>query len=196
MFNKLLTKENKAVAWEWIESLMVAFILAMVIRTFLFQPFKIPSGSMRMTLVEGDRLFVNKLVYGPRVPLTQYRLPGFSKPRRGDVLVFQFPVDRKKDFIKRLVALGGETVEVQDGRILINGAPVTDGPLAAFRYYNYGDYAKPGKKITVPQGHYFVMGDNSASSHDSRYWGFVPEALVIGKADVIFWPLNRIRWIK
>lgn len=196
MLNKILTEENKRVAWEWIESLAVAFVLAMVIRTFLIQPFKIPSGSMRMTLIEGDRLFVNKLVYGPLVPLTQYRLPGFSKPRRGDVLVFRFPMDRSKDFIKRLIAVGGETVEIRDGRVYIDGKAVTDGPIAKIHYYNYGDYAEPGKKITVPQGKYFVMGDNSASSHDSRYWGFVPSDLVIGKADVIFWPLNRIRWIK
>ncbi len=196
MLQKLLTEENKKIAWEWIESLAVAFVLAMVIRTFLIQPFKIPSGSMRMTLIEGDRLFVNKLAYGPLVPLTQYRLPGFAKPKRGDVLVFQFPSDRSKDFIKRLIAVGGETVEVRDGKIYINDKPLTEGALSGFHYYNYGNYAQPGKKITVPQGQFFVMGDNSASSHDSRYWGFVPEYLIVGKAEVIFWPLNRIRWIK
>jgi signal peptidase I len=186
----------KAVAWEWAESLAVAFLLAMLIRTFLIQPFKIPSGSMRMTLIEGDRLFVNKLDYGPSVPLTDYRLPGYGKPKRGDVVVFKYPVQRNKDFIKRLIAFGGETVEIKDGHVLINDKMVTDGPIADIHYYNYGDYAQPGKKITVPQGQYFVMGDNSGSSHDSRYWGFVPESLVVGKAEVIFWPLDRIRWIR
>mgnify|MGYP001769501386 CR=1 FL=1 len=196
MLQKLLTEENKKIAWEWIESLAIAFVLAMVIRTLLIQPFKIPSGSMRMTLIEGDRLFVNKLAYGPMVPLTQYRLPGFTQPRRGDVLVFRFPADRTKDFIKRLVATGGETVEIRDGGVYINDVRVAGNPVADFHYYNYGNYAQAGKKITVPRGHYFVMGDNSASSHDSRYWGFVPEYLVVGKAEFIFWPLNRIRWIR
>ena len=97
MLKALLTEKNKKIAWEWIESLVVAFILAMAIRSFLIQPFKIPSGSMRMTLVEGDRLFVSKLTYGPLVPLTTYRLPGFSTPRRGDVIVFKYPVQRNKD---------------------------------------------------------------------------------------------------
>ncbi len=196
MFNKFMSEETQKVVWEWVESLVVAFILAMLIRTFLIQPFKIPSGSMRMTLVEGDRLFVNKLAYGPMVPLTSYRLPGFVKPRRGDVVVFKYPIQRQKDFIKRLIALGGETVEIKDGRVYINDVPVADGAIAGIHYYNYGTYAQPGKKITVPQGQYFVMGDNSASSHDSRYWGFVPEELVVGKAEVLFWPLDRIRWIK
>ncbi len=196
MFKKLMTEENKKIAWEWIESLVVAFILAMVIRTFLIQPFKIPSGSMRMTLIEGDRLFVNKLAYGPQFPLTAYRFPGFTKPKRGDVVVFKYPVQRQKDFIKRLVAFGGETVEIRDGRVYINDKEISDGALARIHYYNYGEYAKQGRKITVPAGHYFVMGDNSASSHDSRYWGFVPEGLLVGKAEVIFWPLNRLRWIR
>ena len=196
MFNKFMSEETQKVVWEWVESLVVAFILAMLIRTFLIQPFKIPSGSMRMTLVEGDRLFVNKLAYGPMVPLTQYRLPGFVKPRRGDVVVFKYPIQRQKDFIKRLIAFGGETVEIKDGRVYINDVLVADGAIAGIHYYNYGTYAQPGKKITVPQGQYFVMGDNSASSHDSRYWGFVPEELVVGKAEVLFWPLDRIRWIK
>ncbi len=188
--------EWKAVAWEWIESLAVAFLLAMLIRTFLIQPFKIPSGSMRMTLIEGDRLFVNKLNYGPLVPLTDYRLPGFSRPKRGDVIVFKYPIQRNKDFIKRLVAVGGETVEIKDGQVIINDKPVTEGSMAKIHYSNYGSYAPAGRKILVPEGQYFVMGDNSGSSHDSRYWGFVPEELVLGKADVIFWPPNRIRWIK
>ncbi|MBF0331964.1 MAG: signal peptidase I [Candidatus Omnitrophica bacterium] len=191
------TKNNvKALAWEWIESLAVAFLLAMVIRTFFIQPFKIPSGSMRMTLIEGDRLFVNKLNYGASVPLTDYRLPGYGHPSRGDVLVFKYPVQRNKDFIKRLIAVGGETVEIKDGRVFINDREVVEGPIARIHYYNYGEYAQPGKKITVPKGYYFVMGDNSGSSHDSRYWGFVPEALIVGKAEVIFWPPNRIRLIK
>ncbi|MEI8012554.1 MAG: signal peptidase I [Candidatus Omnitrophota bacterium] len=196
MLKALMTEKNKEIAWEWIESLLVAFILAMAIRSFLIQPFKIPSGSMRMTLIEGDRLFVNKLAYGPLVPWTSYRLPGFSAPHRGDVIVFKYPVQRDKDFIKRLIAVGGETVEIKDGVVYINDRPAEEPALGKIHYYNYGDYAMPGKKITVPMGQYFVMGDNSASSHDSRYWGFVPAELVVGKAEFIFWPLNRIKLIR
>lgn len=187
----------KQVAWEWAESLIVAAIIAFgIIRPFFVQPFKIPSGSMRMTLIEGDRLFVNKLEYGPLVPFTTYRLPGYTKPKRGDVIVFKYPVTRDKDFIKRLIAFGGETVEIRDGRVYIDGKEIVDGPIANIYYYNMGDYAQPGMKVKVPEGQYFVMGDNSASSHDSRFWGFVPQGLLIGKADFIFWPANRFRWIK
>jgi signal peptidase I len=186
----------KPIIWEWTESIVIAFILAMLIRSFLIQPFKIPSGSMRMTLVEGDRLFVNKLAYGPLFPFTKYRLPGFTKPKRGDVIVFKYPVTRDKDFIKRLIAFGGETVEIKDGKVLINGKVINDGAIDNIHYYNRGEYGAENKKITVPAGNYFVMGDNSSSSHDSRYWGFVPEYFVLGKAECIFWPLNRIRWIK
>jgi signal peptidase I len=195
MLSKFMTEENKKVVWEWVESLLVAFILAMLIRTFLVQPFKIPSGSMRPTLIERDRLFVNKLAYGPQVPLTAYRLPGFTQPQRGDVVVFKYPRERRKDFIKRLIAFGGETVEIKDGKVYINDKPVTETAIATTYYYNDGN-ALPGVKITVPDGQFFVMGDNSRSSHDSRYWGFVPEAFLVGKAEVIFWPLDRIRWIK
>ncbi|NLE64352.1 MAG: signal peptidase I [Elusimicrobia bacterium] len=192
----LLSPEGKRLAREWGDSLIVAFLLAMVIRTFLFQPFKIPSGSMRMTLVEGDRLFVNKLQYGPLVPFTHYRIPGFTRPQRGDVIVFRYPVTRDKDFIKRLIAFGGESVEIKDGTIYINGDPVEDPRIKGRTYYNAGPYGALGRKVTVPEGHFFVLGDNSASSHDSRYWGFVPEYLLIGKAESLFWPARRIGWIK
>ncbi|MBF0123355.1 MAG: signal peptidase I [Candidatus Omnitrophica bacterium] len=195
---KNVVPENwKKIVWEWVESLIVAFIIAFgIIRPFFVQPFSIPSGSMRMTLIEGDRLFVNKLQYGPQVPFTKYRLPGFNKPQRGDVVVFKYPVTREKDFIKRLIAFGGETVEIKDGKVYVNDKPITDGSIAKLHYYNMGQYGQVGRKITVPTGSFFVMGDNSASSHDSRFWGFVSEELLIGKAECLFWPLNRIRWIK
>lgn len=186
----------KKITWEWVESLIVAFIIAFgIIRPFFVQPFSIPSGSMRMTLVEGDRLFVNKLRYGPLVPFTKYRLPGFGEPRRGDVIVFRYPVTRDKDFIKRLIAFGGETVEIRNGRIYVDDKPLTEGAIGKIRYYAMGTYANQ-EKVQVPPGHFFVLGDNSSSSHDSRFWGFVPEELLIGKAECLFWPLNRIGWIK
>lgn len=186
----------KSVAWEWIESFIIAFILAMFIRTFFIQAFKIPTGSMRMTLVEGDRLFVNKLRYGPLIPLTKKRLPGLGKPKRGDIIVFIYPEDPKRDFIKRLVALGGETVDIQDGKVYIDGNPWEDERVKNIYYYNRGKYGEEDKKVLVPEGYLYVLGDNSASSQDSRYWGFVPEQNVIGKAEFIFWPFHRIRFLK
>jgi signal peptidase I len=181
---------------EWIESIVIALVLAIFIRSYFVQPFKIPSGSMRMTLVEGDHLFVNKLRYGPNLlppfqidlkpgldltvkwpdslaPLTKKRLPGFGKPERGDVIVFVFPEDRGKDFIKRLI-----------------------GRNKNMYYYNRGDYGAEGQVVQVPQGYVYVLGDNSASSHDSRYWGFVPVGDILGKAEFIFWPPGRIRLIQ
>lgn len=167
----------------------------MVIRTFIIQAFKIPTGSMRMTLLEGDKIFVNKLRYGPKVPFTKYRLPGFTKPQRGDVIVFIFPEEPKKDYIKRLIALGGETVEIKDGRILIDGKLVEDPEIAKTYYVNLGTYGQTNQSIKVPKNFYFVLGDNSPNSRDSRYWGFVPENNLIGRAEFIWWPLTRIHTI-
>ena len=186
----------KSTVREWAESILIAFLLAMVIRTFLVQAFKIPTGSMRMTLIEGDAILVNKFIYGARVPLADIRLPAMNEPQRGDVVVFIFPQDTKKDFIKRVVGLPGETVEIKNGTIYINDKPVIDPVLSQKYYYNRGDYGDLGKKIVVPSDSYFVLGDNSASSQDSRYWGFVPRSNVLGKAMVIYWPPNRIRLIK
>jgi signal peptidase I len=188
--------DKKAVIREWVESLVIAFLLAMFIRAFFIQAFKIPSGSMRMTLIEGDRLMVNKLRYGPLVPLTKYRLPGFSKFKRGDIIVFIFPADRKRDFIKRLIAFGGETVEIKGGDIYINGRLTETPQTKDIYYYNRGTYGEEGKATRVPAGQVFVLGDNSASSHDSRYWGFVPEENIIGEAEFIYWPFSRVRFIK
>lgn len=213
-------RKPKSALYEWVESIVIALVLAIVIRSYFIQPFKIPSGSMRMTLIEGDHLFVDKWSYGPQVlppmfwdigfqegsapiasirwpnlllPLTEKRLPGFRKPQRGDIIVFVYPVDPTKDFIKRLIAVGGETVEIRDGSIYINDQLITDPRIKRTYYYNRGDYGAEGQKVHVPPGYVFVMGDNSGSSYDSRYWGFVPEANILGKADLIFWPLDRIR---
>lgn len=187
----------KPVVQEWIESIVIAFILAMFIRTFFFQAFRIPSGSMKPTLVEGDRLLVNKLQYGARIPFTQKRLPGFSEPKRGDVVVFIYPKDRKKDFIKRLIAFGGETVRIQNGKIFVNGQLIDDPGIKKNIYYNNeAPYGREGQEIVVPAGYLYVLGDNSASSSDSRVWGFVPAIDVIGKAEIIYWPLQRIRFIR
>ncbi|MBF0385904.1 MAG: signal peptidase I [Candidatus Omnitrophica bacterium] len=202
--NKIVPKDGqpqskkdriKAEIIEWVESLFIAFIIAMFIRTFFIQPFKIPSESMTPTLIKHDRLMVNKLDYGPKVPFTKKRIPGFKKMKRGDVMVFVFPGDNKRDFIKRLVAFGGETVEINDGKLFINGRIIEEKWAQKRYYYNFGEYAQSGIKTKVPEGNVFVLGDNSASSHDSRYWGFVPEVNIVGRAEFIFWPFKRIRWI-
>jgi signal peptidase I len=186
----------KAIIREWVESIIIAFILAMVVRTFVIQAFKIPTGSMRTTLLEGDIILVNKFIYGAKIPFTDLRLPKVREPKRGDVIVFIYPENPKKDFIKRLVAVGGETVEIKNGTIYVNDKPVLEPVFGELYYYNRGDFAKEGKKIKVPADSFFVLGDNSASSQDSRYWGFVPKKNLLGKALLIYWPLNRIRIIK
>jgi signal peptidase I len=168
-------------AKEWAHSIIIALVLTLIIRTFVVQAFKIPSGSMRPTLLEGDKLFVNKYVYR------------FEPPQRGDIIVFRYPVDMKKDFIKRLVAAPGETVEIRDGVIYVDGKALTDpASFGRFYYYNHDPYANPGEKVKVPADTYFVLGDNSANSTDSRFWGFVPKKNLLGKAVFRWWPLHRL----
>jgi len=193
--------KEKSTMREWIESIAIAFVLALIIRAFAIQAYKIPSGSMRMTLVEGDRLMVNKLRYGPKILVrfgakilfTMDRFPGLTKPKRGDVIVFVFPDDPSRDFIKRLIALPGETVSIRGGDIYINDQLIVDPKIKNTFYYNRGEYGDEGKDIKVPEGQVFVLGDNSGSSHDSRYWGFVPVENIVGRAELIYWPFNRMR---
>ncbi len=170
---------------EWIESLVIALVLALIIRAFVVQAFKIPSSSMIPTLVVGDRVLVNKFLYK------------FKEPQRGDILVFKYPDDPKKDFIKRLIAKGGDTVEIRSGNIYINGKKVEEPfTIRKIHYFNNSPYATVGKEVKVPEGSYYVLGDNSSSSKDSRYWGFVPRKNIVGKAFFLYWPLNRIRIVK
>ena len=190
-------EKNKSAIREWIDAgLVAAFLAFCIIRPFVAQAFKIPTGSMRPTLLEGDLILVNKFIYGPRIPFTDSRLPGITEPKRGDVIVFIFPGDRKKDFIKRLVGLPGDVVEIKKGSIYINDKPIISAEFNQRYYYNRGDYGQENQKISVPKDSYFVLGDNSASSMDSRYWGFLSKKDVLGKAMVIYWPPDRIRLIK
>lgn len=174
--------------WEnWVKPLLIAAVLAIGIRTFLLGPYKIPTGSMRPVLTEGDRIFVDKISYR------------FRGPARGDIVVFKYPLDRKKDFVKRLVAFGGETVEIREGQIYLSGQKLERPALFSEKfYYNRPDwpFGKVGQKIPVPEGHLFVLGDNSAQSSDSRNWGFVPQKDLIGRAVLIWWPPKRFRLIK
>ncbi|MBI4227853.1 MAG: signal peptidase I [Candidatus Omnitrophica bacterium] len=193
----MASPRTKALWREYAESILVAVILALAIRTFVVQAFKIPTGSMRPTLMEGDRLLVNKLLYGARVPFSTWRLPALHAPRRGDIIVFRSTEEDHRDFIKRLVAFEGELVEIKESRLWVNGRPITEPAVFRERsYYNRGDYGKPGLAVRVPAGHYFVLGDNSASSRDSRYWGFLPMGHMVGKAMVIYWPLKRVRVLR
>ena len=175
--NETVQRETK----EWIHSILVALVLTLIIRTYVVQAFKIPSGSMRPTLLEGDKLFVNKYLYR------------FEMPKRGDIIVFKYPNDPKKDFIKRLVGLGGETVEIRDGKIYVDNKVLDDpNTFGKFTYYNHDPFGGPGDRVAVPADTYFVLGDNSANSTDSRFWGFVPKKNVLGKAIFRWWPPKRI----
>ena len=169
---------------ENLESILWAAALALVIRTFIVAPFKIPSGSMRPTLIECDRILVNKFLYRLR------------EPRRGDIIVFRFPENPKRPFIKRLIASGPETVEIRQGQVLISGRASDSPILNGLHYHNQGQFGQEGTPTTVPAETYYVLGDNSSSSHDSRFWGFVPKRFLIGKAVCIFWPPKRIRALR
>jgi len=191
-----MSSNKKSVLRDWVESIIVAFCLAMVIRAFVVQAFKIPTGSMRMTLIEGDLILVNKFIYGAKVPFTNWRLPALQEPKRGDIIVFIYPEDKKKDFIKRLVGLPGDTIEIKGGSVYVNGVPAPEKIFNQIYYYNRGEFGADGRSIIVPQNSYFVLGDNSGTSKDSRYWGFVPKEDLLGKAMVIYWPPNRIRVVR
>jgi signal peptidase I len=188
--------KKKSATREWIESIIIAVVLATFLRTFFFQLYKIPTTSMVPTLKPGDKIFVSRLSYGPKIPFTEMRIRGFSKPKRGEVIVFIPPNERKKAYVKRLIGLEGDVIILKDGNIYVNGKEVVDPRIASNYYYNQGDYAQVGKTITVPKGHYFFLGDNSISSMDSRYWGFADEKDIVGKAIFIWWPLKRVDMIE
>jgi signal peptidase I len=178
---------------EYLEAFVVALLIALVVRTFVIQAFKIPSGSMENTLLIGDHIFVNKFLYGYHIPYTNGRVLKFASPERGDIIVFVFPEDPSKDFIKRVIAIPGDTVEIRHKVVLINGKPLpedytrfADGD-AADGFVRSRDNLPP---VKVPETKYFVMGDNRDRSYDSRFWGFVDEDAIIGKALFIYFSLN------
>ena len=210
--------------WEWTKIVQVAVVVFLVIRTFLVEAFKIPSGSMEHTLLVGDFLLVNKLVYGAEVPFTHRRLPKIQSPKLGDVIVFDYPRDLTKNFVKRLVGMPGDTVEMRDGALFRDGSRVTEGyvehsdqdfdsPEDEFVWQR--DYLvhrsvaldngyHPSRNnwgpLIVPQKSYFVLGDNRDNSLDSRYWGFVADSLVKGRPFVIYYSyapdtVGRFAWL-
>jgi signal peptidase I len=187
-----LTREgsNKSVFREYFEAICIAVLLALFIRTFVVQAFKIPSGSMLPTLLIGDHLLVNKFIYGVRVPFAGNILISYKKPERGDVVVFRFPKDRSVDYIKRVVGTPGDTVEVRQKKVYINGEPVDDPHAHISSPSLLNAAASPRDNfgpVLVPEGRIFVMGDNRDNSYDSRFWGFVDQRDILGKAFILYW---------
>ncbi len=185
------TFRKKSVFREYAEAAAIAVILALFIRTFVVQAFKIPSGSMEPTLLVGDHILVNKFLYGIKIPFINKTLIPISEPKRDDVVVFIYPVDKSKDFIKRVIGLPGDKVEMRDQKIYINGELFEDSHGVFTRYPSSGrSMVSDGSDfgpVIVPEGKLFVMGDNRDHSYDSRFWGFVPLESVKGKAFIIYW---------
>ncbi len=197
--NKRLQDPPESRSWlsiskEYIQTFLFALLLALVIRTFVVQAFKIPSGSMIKTLLIGDHILVNKFIYGVRNPLTRELWIKGEQPERGDVIVFIFPLDRSKDFIKRVIGVGGDTVEIINKKVYVNGKLFHEPPGVQHTdpriipaSLQPRDNMGP---IKVPKGKLFVMGDNRDQSYDSRFWGFVPVKDVKGYAFMIYWSWN------
>jgi signal peptidase I len=187
---------KKSVVREYLESFLIAVILALFVRTWVFQAFKIPSGSMEPNLLIGDHLIVNKMEFAPTSTALERRLLPRRDVRRGDVIVFKYPEDPERDFIKRVVGLPGERVELRERRVLINGQPIDD-PHAHDPDVPGGRPPRPGDvrdtygPVTVPERQYFVMGDNRDNSEDSRYWGFLPASHVKGRALFIYFSIQE-----
>ena len=202
--------KKRSIVREYVEAALWALVLTFQLRAFVIQACRIPSESMVPTLLKGDFLFVNKFEYGPKLPFTHVRLPGLRGPRTGDIIVFQFPGNPSLDYIKRCVASGGQTVEVRDKVVYVNGAP----SLAADRYaYHMDPGISCGGQIgpfqedvglqtcrdnfgpfRVPPGRLFMMGDNRENSNDSRFWGTVPMDYVKGRAMFIYWSWDGARF--
>ena len=195
-----MSATRKSTAREYFESIAIAVILALFIRTFVVQAFKIPTGSMENNLLVGDHLLVNKFVYGPTASGLERAVMPVREVRRGDVVVFKYPEEPERDFIKRAIGLPGETVELRNKRVYINGTaldepyvhflvpPSADGQEVA--PYDVRENYGP---VTVPPDQYFVMGDNRDNSQDSRWWGFLPRRNVKGKALMIYWSFESDR---
>lgn len=200
--------------WDWARSFFIAVLVFLVVRAFLVEAYKIPTGSMERTLLVGDFLLVNKMVYGAEVPFTNWRLPALAKPKRGDVIVFIFPGDPTKNYVKRVVGGPGDTLAMKDAVLYVNGEaqrepyvihtePSEDPSLEDFNWqssylvktaeggYVNGYSTHPSRNnwgpLVVPEKKYFVLGDNRDDSKDSRYWGFVPDSLIRGRPIFVYY---------
>jgi signal peptidase I len=199
----------------WMRSLGMALVLFLVIKTFFFEAFQIASGSMTRTLLTGDFLFVNKALYGAQIPGTKARLPGFRNPRRGDVIVFAYPLDPTQDYVKRVIGTPGDTVQMRSGEVWVNGRALAEPYVIRTRPYSDDvrpefDWQRPyyltaseearllyhpsrdtWGPLVVPRGKYFVLGDNRNDSSDSRYWGFVDASAVKGRTLLVYFSYDR-----
>jgi signal peptidase I len=193
--------KKESIVWEYTKSIFIAVVLALVIRTFMVQAFAIPSGSMEATLAIGDRILVNKFLYGTNIPFADGRILKFREPVRGDVVVFEYPEDRSKDFIKRVIGIPGDQIQIINKKVHVNGR-IYENPHEMHK----DSEVIPGilsprdntDVITVPVNSYFVMGDNRDSSYDSRFWGFVESKDIKGLAFMKYWSWDpekwRVRW--
>lgn len=186
--------KKKSIVREYAESIAIAVLLALVIRTYLVQAFKIPSGSMEDTLLIGDHLLVSKFIYGTKVPFSDGRILKFRDPKRGDVIVFEYPEDPSKDFIKRVVGTPGDVIEGKEKKVYVNGK-LYENPHEIHKEQeiipkemNPRDTFGP---ITVPPDSYFVMGDNRDRSYDSRFWKFVKREQIKGLAFIKYWSWDK-----
>ena len=188
---------------EYLEPIVTAVLIALFIRTFVAQAFKIPSSPMTPTLLVGDYILVNKFIYGSKIPYTNIKYFQFKKPQRGDVIVFIFPLDPSKDFIKRVIGTDGEKVEIIHNKIYINDRLIDD-PWGHFEKRGFEDLQSMGNfgPVVVPKDSLFVLGDNRYNSEDSRFWGFLHVNAVLGKALIFYFSwdrnaenlLDKVRW--
>jgi len=199
--DKNLNPKRKSVTREYIEAILIALLLALFIRTFVVQAFKIPSGSMQDTLLIGDHILVNKFIYGVKNPFNDNTWIPLKQPERRDVVVFKYPVNPTQDYIKRVIGVAGDTIEIKNKKVYVNGEPQEE-KYAIFLDNNIlpanvqvRDNMGP---ITVPENSLFVMGDNRDNSYDSRFWNFVNLKAVKGKAFILYWSWNKehfsVRW--
>ncbi len=209
--------------WEWTKSIFIALVLFLFIRTFMVEAFQIPTASMENTLLIGDFLLVNKMVYGAEIPGTDLELPAFDAPARGDVIVFEPPESAEQpprtNYVKRIIGMPGDTLRMRRAQLFVNGAPVEetyvkasshfpDAPSPKFgwqrrflpgsaRHAGYVPTRNNWGPLIVPADHYFVMGDNRSNSEDSRYWGFVPRDAIKGRPMLVYYSYDReprARW--
>jgi signal peptidase I len=218
------SRKKRSFYKEWIEPFLIAAVVALFIRQFAVEAFKIPSGSMIPTLVIGDHLLVNKFVYGPRIPFTDSRIFTWKEPKRGEIIVFKYPENEDKNFIKRVVGLPGDKIQIVNGKLTINDqvVPITaigtsreserdagimnnspllyEEQLGAVRHqiqYLYDQTNKNEGPWLVPKDSVFVMGDNRDNSQDSRFWGYVKFNKILGRALIIYWSWDGDdRWVR
>jgi signal peptidase I len=196
-----INPKKKSTTREYIEAILIALLLALFIRTFVVQAFKIPSGSMQNTLLIGDHILVNKFIYGVKNPYNGHTWIPFKNPQRRDIVVFKYPVNPTQDYIKRVIGVAGDTIEIKDKTVYVNGKP-QDEPYtihldSKILPANIQSRDNMGP-ITVPEHSLFVMGDNRDNSYDSRFWHFVDLSAVKGKAFIIYWSWDKenfsVRW--